>query len=157
MLGEGSFGIVYAGTLRGGATPRRVVLKRALAVEGGPQMLETEAYMNERVQADAPGVCARYLGSVLVGQEAARGKLVPGLWLLWDYQGSTTLSAYLRSPLYPQPLTQHLFGAAEAATLEEPEHAVAQEARARETGASRLPGAAAQPCCNPAPTRQPGR
>ncbi len=44
----------------------------------------------------AKGHCADFIGYCTVADKEATSSLTPGLWLMWKYEGSRTLSYYLR-------------------------------------------------------------
>lgn len=116
LLGEGSFGLVYEGTLRNQRTneDKLVILKRAKAkVQGSEEMADLERQLNERVRRHAADACAQYVGSCLVEPQhmsSAAPKLVNGLWLIWNWEGTLTLSHHLRSPSFPRDLVPALLG-----------------------------------------------
>eukprot|EP00899_Mesostigma_viride_P010286 jgi/Mesvir1/19259/Mv10340-RA.1 len=102
-IGEGSFGLVFEGRLYeddADEEGRRVVLKRTKErVVGAQEMCLLEMQLNERIRQHAPNTCASFLGSVLVTPEEAgeiyRKQLNAGLWLMWEYEGRTTLDNLL--------------------------------------------------------------
>jgi serine/threonine protein kinase len=114
LLGEGSFGIVYEGTLRVQDEDQAVILKRAKAkVQGSEEMAEVERQLNERVRRHAADACAQYVGSCMVDPvhvNPSAPKLVQGLWLIWNWEGTLTLSHHLRSPSFPRDLIPALLG-----------------------------------------------
>eukprot|EP00242_Pyramimonas_sp_CCMP2087_P000419 CAMPEP_0198227146 /NCGR_PEP_ID=MMETSP1445-20131203/108085_1 /TAXON_ID=36898 /ORGANISM="Pyramimonas sp., Strain CCMP2087" /LENGTH=529 /DNA_ID=CAMNT_0043907123 /DNA_START=85 /DNA_END=1671 /DNA_ORIENTATION=- len=116
QLGEGSFGVVYEGTLTKGTTIIDIVLKRAKPkVQGAEEMADMEKIINERVVKRAPGSCAQYLGSCQISAEDAKyltPKLTEGLWLIWCLEGKMTLSMYMRYPGFPRELANPLLGQA---------------------------------------------
>ena len=74
LLGEGSYGQVYLGTLRRAGGPgETVVLKKAKrGVENALEMQEAELYFNARVSRDTDGACAKFLGVIRVDRRVAR-------------------------------------------------------------------------------------
>uniref|UniRef100_A0A7S0N222 Protein kinase domain-containing protein n=1 Tax=Pyramimonas obovata TaxID=1411642 RepID=A0A7S0N222_9CHLO len=113
QLGEGSFGVVYEGTLTKGNRTQAIVLKRAKAkVQGSEEMADIERLINERVVRRAAGSCARYLGSCKVTSGAASTypRLTEGLWLIWRLEGRYTLSHYMRYSTFPRELVDPLLG-----------------------------------------------
>ncbi|CAI5992197.1 unnamed protein product [Closterium sp. NIES-64] len=121
QIGEGSFGVVYEGFISNGKAgkegrwERRVVLKRVKTrVKHSDEMRDVELYMNHRLQRTAPGVCARFIGTMQVAPEQASGKLEEGVWLVWEYQGDRTLDQFLRHRSYPLNLAKHVLGVDDA-------------------------------------------
>lgn len=98
-LGEGSFGTCFEGTLSlGGDSTKQVVLKRVKSnVNGAQRIQEMEHVLNVYVNraCNATSV-APFLGYLEVDDSNASGKLTPGLWLVWDYEGDKTLAYYLK-------------------------------------------------------------
>lgn len=98
-LGEGSFGTCFEGTLSlGGDSTRQVVLKRVKSnVNGAQRIQEMEHVLNVYVNRACKATSvAPFLGYLEVDDANASGKLTPGLWLVWDYEGDKTLSYYLK-------------------------------------------------------------
>lgn len=96
-IGEGSFGTVFRGIWKG----KDVVLKCAkLNVYGAAEFLDTELELNETVHRLAKGSCARFFGCCEIDHrkegQIYNGTLTAGLWLMWEYCGSTTLLDALR-------------------------------------------------------------
>ena len=122
QLGEGSYGVVYKGTLAtpGGATRPVVLKKHKRGVDNAVELQEAELYFNARVLADTQDACALFLGVIRVDRSQSSGRLVYGLWLVWAYEGRLTLSTYLRSPSYVAALGPVLFPPSDG-TLEEVE------------------------------------
>eukprot|EP00959_Pyramimonas_sp_CCMP1952_P367657 7700980-Pyramimonas_sp.AAC.1 len=113
QLGEGSFGVVYEGTMTKGKNTQEVVLKKAKAkVQGAEEMADIERLINERVVRRASGSCAKYLGSSRVSSEDSQNntKLTEGLWLIWSLEGKMTLAHYMRYPSFPKELVEPLLG-----------------------------------------------
>jgi len=71
---------------------------------------DVELYMNQKVQRLAPDVSAQFLGTMVVDESEGQGKLQPGLWLVWNYQGSRTLESLLQSENYPGNIAKVLLG-----------------------------------------------
>ena len=69
QIGEGSFGIVYSGTIEARKTGTVVLKRPKLTVEGAAELQEVEAWMNYRVSRDARGACADFLGSFRVSPD----------------------------------------------------------------------------------------
>ena len=125
QLGEGSYGVVYKGSLAtaAGATRPVVLKKHKRGVDNAVELQEAELYFNGRVLADTQDACALFLGVIRVDRSQSQGRLVSGLWLVWAYEGRFTLSTYLRSPNYVASLGAVLFppGNSSSSALEEVE------------------------------------
>lgn len=130
-LGEGSFGTVYTGViLPKGVNPdeefgrrgrrleefedykkfKRVILKKVkVGVVGAEECGEMEEWFNYRMTRAAPDVCAKFLGTftadITKGQFTAGGK-----WLIWMYEGDSTLLDFMKQQNFPQNLEVPLFG-----------------------------------------------
>ncbi len=95
-LGEGNFGTVFRGKWK----RKEVILKCAKAnVYGASELLDMELELNESVHKLAKNSCARFLGCCEIDQRKGgqiyNGTLPGGLWLMWEYCGSVTLSMAL--------------------------------------------------------------
>ena len=95
-LGEGNFGIVFRGKWKS----KEVILKCAKSnVYGASELLDMELELNESVHKFAKNSCARFLGCCEIDQRKGgqiyNGTLPGGLWLMWEYCGSVTLSIAL--------------------------------------------------------------
>ena len=98
-LGEGSFGTCFEATLSlGGDVTKQVVLKRVKSnVNGAQKIQEMEHVLNVYVNRACKATSvAPFLGYLEVDDSNASGKLTPGLWLVWDYEGDKTLAYYLK-------------------------------------------------------------
>lgn len=98
-LGEGSFGTCFEATLSlGGDVTKQVVLKRVKSnVSGAQKIQEMEHVLNVYVnRACKASSVAPFLGYIEVDDSNASGKLTPGLWLVWEYEGDKTLAYYLK-------------------------------------------------------------
>jgi len=76
----------------------RAIFKRVKArVEGADQMGEMELRANVKVEQEAPGACAAFLGFVQVpaGAKTTDRRISEGLWLVWRYEGRKSLSDYI--------------------------------------------------------------
>ncbi|GAB4817926.1 hypothetical protein N2152v2_004972 [Parachlorella kessleri] len=94
-LGEGSFGEVFEGTLKGSKGEQHVILKRVKdKVQGAVEMQEMEHLLNVYASKAARHSVADFLGFCEVDTPVNR--LTRGLWLVWAYQGSKTLAYYLK-------------------------------------------------------------
>ena len=116
QIGEGSFGIVYSGTIEARKTGTVVLKRPKLTVEGAAELQEVEAWMNDRVSRDARGACADFLGSFRVSPDESylnqsEGVIAKeGLWLVWRYEGDKTLAQFMAQPDYPAGIAKTLFG-----------------------------------------------
>jgi len=96
LLGQGSFGQVFLGTLQ--TDNSTVVLKRAReGIVGGEFLLEKELELNEFAMENCPDAVSNFLGCVEVGEEEEGqvydGVLTSGLWLVWQFQSDKTLGS----------------------------------------------------------------
>jgi len=133
-LGEGSFGTVYAGFVlpRKLATDQdddefgrrgrrieeykdykrfdKVILKKVkVGVQGADECGEMEEWFNYRMRRAAPDTCAKYLGSFRA--DATRGQFTQGgKWLVWKYEGDSTLLDFMKQRNFPENLEMPLFG-----------------------------------------------
>jgi len=133
-LGEGSFGTVYAGFVlpRKLATDQdddefgrrgrrieeyndyksfdKVILKKVkVGVQGADECGEMEEWFNYRMCRAAPDTCAKYLGSFRA--DATRGQFTQGgKWLVWKYEGDSTLLDFMKQRNFPENLEMPLFG-----------------------------------------------
>ncbi|KAF3321860.1 serine/threonine-protein kinase STN8 [Carex littledalei] len=130
-LGEGSFGIVYAGaivpknvtaeeklTKRGkGITKRidgkfkeKVILKKVkVGTKGAKECGDFEEWFNYRVSRAAPESCAEFLGTFIADKtssEFTKG----GKWLVWKFEGDTDLANYMKDRNFPFNLESTMFG-----------------------------------------------
>lgn len=97
VLGSGSYGQVFAGTLdlspSSGGGVVDVVMKRVKAdVPDAEEMGEAELLLNWRAKSAAPGAVAEYLGHCDAPEGAPIGR---GLWLVWRREGTRTLAHVL--------------------------------------------------------------
>ena len=124
LLGEGAFGQVYTGKLlhdASGSNKRveeTIVMKRVKKkVEGGEEMHEMELKLNLYASSKCKGHMAEFIGWKEIDKEASRNGLVsPGLWLVWKFEGSKTLSYYLRRRDCIEALSEDLMVPEEAVT-----------------------------------------
>eukprot|EP00884_Botryococcus_braunii_P000646 jgi/Botrbrau1/10582/Bobra.0358s0005.1 len=97
IMGEGSYGQVFEGALTTNNGSERIVLKRVKPrVEGAAEMNEMEHLLNVYASKAAKNSVAEFIGYCNVGYEEASRNLTEGLWLIWRYEGSKTLSYYLK-------------------------------------------------------------
>ncbi|EFJ20614.1 hypothetical protein SELMODRAFT_108899 [Selaginella moellendorffii] len=130
-LGEGSFGTVYAGAIlpkdfqqeqeigkrsrrleeyQGYKKFQKVTLKKVkMDVEGALESGEMEEWFNYRMARAAPDVCADFLGSFVA--DSTRGQFVEGgKWLVWKYEGDSTLADFMKDRRFPENLAEPLLG-----------------------------------------------
>lgn len=104
-LGEGSFGVVYRASLAKNSSKETgdVVLKKA--TEYGA----VEIWMNERVRRACPNSCAYFLYGFL----ETSAKKGAEYWLLWRFEGETTLYDLMQSKEFPYNVETILLGEAQ--------------------------------------------
>lgn len=131
-LGEGSFGTVYEAGLRtsgsdveeeefgrrskkledvkGSENLERVVLKKVkMDKPGAEESGEVEEWFNLRMRRVAPEACAKYMGSFIA--DKTRGQFSEGgKWLVWRYEGDSTLSDFMARRDFPDNLGTAVFG-----------------------------------------------
>lgn len=128
-LGEGSFGVVYAGAIvprdvnledrvgkrsrsrsRVGEFKKRVILKKVkVGTLGAEECGDFEEWFNYRVSRAAPDSCAEFLGTFIAERnydEFIKG----GKWLVWKFEGDSTLADYMKSRNFPGNLQDLMFG-----------------------------------------------
>ncbi|KAL6841421.1 hypothetical protein ACP4OV_028939 [Aristida adscensionis] len=131
-IGEGSFGVVYAGAVvpRGGAPveersgrartslqlddryKEKVILKKIkVGTVGAKECGDYEEWFNYRVARAAPESCAEFLGS-FVADKTKSEFVKGGKWLVWKYEGDRTLGNYLSERGFPANLEAVMFGRA---------------------------------------------
>ncbi|KAJ1686630.1 hypothetical protein LUZ63_018020 [Rhynchospora breviuscula] len=126
-LGEGSFGIVYAGAIvpknavnveqRGKGKGRiderfkeRVILKKVkVGTKGAEECGDFEEWFNYRVSRAAPESCAEFLGSFTADKTSSEF-IKGGKWLVWKFEGDTNLADYMRERSFPFNLESTMFG-----------------------------------------------
>lgn len=100
-IAAGGFGTVYRGELIGNAsTQRPVILKKA--TEFG----EAEVWMNERIMRASPQVAARFITGF---PDSVNPKPGDPLWLMWEYEGDSTLAELMKSRNFPENMEEILF------------------------------------------------
>ncbi|KAJ3669090.1 hypothetical protein LUZ60_011040 [Juncus effusus] len=128
-LGEGSFGIVYAGAIipkdmiidervnksrrkiqLDGKIKDKVILKKVkVGTKGAEECGEFEEWFNYRVSRAAPDSCAEFLGSFIADKtssEFTKG----GKWLVWKFEGDRSLDNYMKERSFPFNLESTMFG-----------------------------------------------
>ncbi|GLT75549.1 hypothetical protein SLA2020_472660 [Shorea laevis] len=131
-LGEGSFGVVYSGVIvpknvnveetmqkRGRRRKaldvddrfkEKVVLKQVkVGVEGAKEYGDFEEWFNYRLSRAAPETCAEFLGS-FVADKTNSQFIKGGKWLVWKFEGDSTLADYMRDRAFPLNLESVMFG-----------------------------------------------
>lgn len=101
-LGEGSFGVVYRASLskKRASEESEYVLKKA--TEYGA----VEIWMNERVRRACGNSCADFVYGFL----EKSSKKGPEYWLLWKYEGESTLAGLLQSREFPYNVETIILG-----------------------------------------------
>ncbi|XP_010415514.1 PREDICTED: serine/threonine-protein kinase STN7, chloroplastic [Camelina sativa] len=101
-LGEGSFGVVY-----------RVSLSKKRSNEEGEYVLKkateygaVEIWMNERVRRACGNSCADFVYGFL----EKSSKKGPEYWLLWKYEGESTLAGLIQSKEFPYNVETIILG-----------------------------------------------
>ncbi|KAJ7519933.1 hypothetical protein O6H91_20G060400 [Diphasiastrum complanatum] len=131
-IGEGSFGTVFAGALvprgvevdealgrrrrrieeyEGSKSFKKVILKKRVkvGVQGAEECGEMEEWFNYRMRRAAPDACADFLGSFTA--DTTRGPFTEGgKWLVWKYEGDSTLADFMKARDFPENLGSVLFG-----------------------------------------------
>ncbi|KAK9125798.1 hypothetical protein Scep_014644 [Stephania cephalantha] len=128
-LGEGSFGVVYAGVIvpknanveervqRGGRAvevdgrfKEKVILKKVkVGIEGAEECGDFEEWFNYRLSRAAPETCAEFLGSFIADKTSSQFT-EGGKWLVWKFEGDRTLADYLKDRNFPLNLESIMFG-----------------------------------------------
>ncbi|CAN1143704.1 Serine/threonine-protein kinase STN8, chloroplastic [Linum perenne] len=135
-VGEGSFGVVYSGVIvpksfaNGAAdevkVPKRgrgrapllessgfkdkVILKKVkIGVQGAEECGEFEEWFNYRLSRAAPETCADFLGS-FVADKTTSQFTKGGKWLVWKFEGDSTLADYMKERNFPFNLEYTMFG-----------------------------------------------
>ncbi|KAL1213302.1 Serine/threonine-protein kinase STN8 [Cardamine amara subsp. amara] len=130
-LGEGSFGVVYAGVLLPknsnvdeamvskarakamdftGEFKQRVILKKVkVGVRGAEEFGEYEEWFNYRLSRAAPETCAEFLGS-FVADKTNTMFTKGGKWLVWRFEGDRDLADYMKDRSFPSNLESIMFG-----------------------------------------------
>ncbi|KAL9236108.1 hypothetical protein vseg_010812 [Gypsophila vaccaria] len=130
-LGEGSFGVVYAGVVvpknvnvedslpkKGRARAldsdkrfkEKVILKQVkLGVEGAKECGDFEEWFNYRLSRAAPDTCAEFLGSFIADKTNSQ-YTKGGKCLVWKFEGDQDLADYMKDRNFPLNLESIMFG-----------------------------------------------
>ncbi|KAL5991345.1 hypothetical protein ACLOJK_012252 [Asimina triloba] len=129
-LGEGSFGVVYAGAIlprnvtaeeavgRGKAKSfeiderfkEKVILKKVkMGIQGAEECGNFEEWFNYRLSRAAPETCAKFLGS-FVADKTSSEFIKGGKWLVWKFEGDRDLADYMKDRSFPLNLESVMFG-----------------------------------------------
>ncbi|KAG0518531.1 hypothetical protein BDA96_09G184000 [Sorghum bicolor] len=129
-IGEGSFGVVYAGAVvpkdgtvveeRSGRArttlqnddryKEKVILKKIkMLTVGAKECGDYEEWFNYRVARAAPESCADFLGSFVADKNKAEF-VKGGKWLVWKFEGDRTLANYMSDRGFPSNLEPLMFG-----------------------------------------------
>ncbi|XP_072954937.1 serine/threonine-protein kinase STN8, chloroplastic [Typha angustifolia] len=127
-LGEGSFGIVYAGAIvpkdvimedRVGKRRRmqlderfkeKVILKKVkMGIIGAEECGDFEEWFNYRVSRAAPESCAEFLGSFIADKTSSEF-IKGGKWLVWRFEGDRNLLDYMNERNFPFNIESIMFG-----------------------------------------------
>lgn len=93
-LGEGAFGTVYKASF----AKKQQRKKDDLVVKRANEYGAVEIWMNERVRRACSKACADYIHGFLEKSQKGKGE---EYWLVWHYEGSTTLSDLMSSKDFP--------------------------------------------------------
>ena len=100
-MGEGAFGVVYRASLaKKSKKEGDLVLKKA--TEYGA----VEIWMNERVRRACASSCADFVYGFLEGSKKKGGEY----WLIWRYEGESTLSDLMQSKDFPYNVETMILG-----------------------------------------------
>ncbi|KAG5550780.1 hypothetical protein RHGRI_015666 [Rhododendron griersonianum] len=130
-LGEGSFGVVYAGVIvpknmsveetlpnsgrrkaamRDGQFKQKVILKKVkVGVQGAEECGDFEEWFNYRLSRAAPETCAEFLGTFIADKTNAQFTK-GGKWLVWKFEGDLDLLDYMKDRKFPLNLESVMFG-----------------------------------------------
>ncbi|GAU30030.1 hypothetical protein TSUD_161160, partial [Trifolium subterraneum] len=120
-IGEGSFGVVYSAVLvtkikeseRGKLDVKskdKVILKKVkVGIEGAKEFGDFEEWFNYRLSRAAPETCAKFLGS-FVADKSNSQFTKGGKWLVWKFEGDSTLADYMTDKNFPSNLEPVMFG-----------------------------------------------
>ncbi|KAM0950567.1 putative protein kinase Group-Pl-4 family [Dioscorea sansibarensis] len=128
-LGEGSFGVVYAGAIvpknvivedrirksarrleMDGRFKEKVILKKVkVGTIGAEECGDYEEWFNYRVSRAAPDSCAEFLGSFIADVNSLQFTK-GGKWLVWKFEGDRDLADYMNDRSFPLNLEKIMFG-----------------------------------------------
>ena len=100
-LGKGSFGEVFQAEFKDG---RSVVMKRC------DDFGAAEVHMNRRVSRGYSETCAPYLGDFVHRTMTEDGKNIDEQWLVWAFEGTSTLESQMKRPDFPECMEIPLLG-----------------------------------------------
>ncbi|CAH2066244.1 unnamed protein product [Thlaspi arvense] len=101
-LGEGSFGVVYKASL----SKKRSSEEGEYVVKKATEYGAVEIWMNERVRRACGNSCADFVYGFL----EKSSKKGPEYWLLWKYEGESTLAGLLQSKEFPYNVETIILG-----------------------------------------------
>ncbi|CAN6934308.1 unnamed protein product [Brassica oleracea] len=101
-LGEGSFGVVYRASL----SKKRANDDGEYVVKKATEYGAVEIWMNERVRRACGNSCADFVYGFL----EKSSKKGPEYWLLWKYEGESTLAGLLQSKDFPYNVETIILG-----------------------------------------------
>lgn len=101
-LGEGAFGVVYKGSLAKSSSKKKDDLVLKKATEYGA----VEIWMNERVRRACGNSCADFIYGFLESSSKKEGEY----WLIWRFEGETTLANLLLSREFPYNVETMILG-----------------------------------------------
>ena len=101
LLGKGSFGEVFQAEMKDG---RAVVIKRC------DDFGAAEVHMNRRVSIGYSETCAPYLGDFVHQVVANDGTKKIEQWLVWAFEGTSTLESQMKRPDFPECMEVPLLG-----------------------------------------------
>ncbi|KAG1678257.1 hypothetical protein FOA52_013877 [Chlamydomonas sp. UWO 241] len=105
QLATGGFGTVYKATLQlkdGSSIP--VVVKKA------KEFGEAEVWMNERMSRASPSSCAEFITALDDPAPSVSSPLGNAIWLVWKYEGDSTLASLMQQKQFPANMEKMLFG-----------------------------------------------
>jgi serine/threonine protein kinase len=102
-LASGGFGTVYTGEL---LSKQRDGVNDSIIIKKATEFGEAEVWMNERIMRAAPGVAATFITAFSESRDPMPGD---PLWLLWDFEGTYSLSDLMKSKEFPQNMERSIF------------------------------------------------
>lgn len=101
-LGEGSFGVVY----RASSSKKRSSKEGEYVLKKATEFGAVEIWMNERVRRACANSCADFVFGFLENSS----KKGPEYWLIWKYEGQSTLADLLQSKEFPYNVETLILG-----------------------------------------------